>query len=552
MAAKEQIYASPEATVAIGRSRGNGFYNRRVTNMLPLLVTSITPRLSGNMSSLGVEVGSNTITEQRGQKESFSPGLTMAGHVRLGATLNLLAALGYRAITEGIPVATPVNTTVDTGGVKRNRRFLPVAATTSLGVNDYVQIGTVSGTPAATDRSEVHRIVSVVGAARSEVQTITVYGSPTGGTFRLGYNGVKTASLPYNASLAAVTAALEGLPGIGTGNVTVTGTAGTTYVVTFAGALANLPVLLLYAEGDSLTGGTGFGANAGLPGQNDSYIQVDVTTEAVPGVAVELATNLLYDYAAAVAVSKVDPNKQFNSYFFHVQPSDVIDNDGFSVYVKFSNGQNTYSLLFFDGKASSFSLSFSAGNIATFSTDMKFGDVAKVDPSTVTLVQDPSPITLNNTRGSFDYLGNTVDAPRSITVTNTAEIPDDFTLFRYKTQSVQHTGYTLTMTTEGKFVKDLSEKINFNNGDATVSDVIPEYPLSFRFLSQKLIGATAIPYELSIHATDVQYSEYDPNLSTNTFISASIGMIRIVPDGTNENWYFKSVSKNSSDVYGSR
>lgn len=549
--AKEQIYASPEATVAIGRSRGLGFYNRRVTNMLPLLVTSITPRLSGNQSNLGVEVGSNTITEQRSQKESFAPMLSMSGHVRVGAAMNLLAALGYRPITAGIATSTPVNRTVD-GDIKRNRRFLPLDASTGLSVGDYVQVGTVSGPPAlASDRSEVHRIVSIVSTPRSEVQTMTVYGTPTGGTMRFTYKGQRTAALAYNASTAAVQAALEGLSTIGSGNVTVSGVAGSSYVVTGAGALENTPMDLIEADGDALTGGVGYGANAGLPGQTDSFIDVQVTTEAVAAVAVELATNLMYDYADNTAVKRVDPNQPFTSYFFHVQPSDVIDNDGFSVYVKFSNGKNTYSLMFFDGKASSFSLSFSAGSIATFSTDMKFGDVVKVDPSTVTLMQDPSPVTLNNTRGSFNYLGNSVDAPRSITITNTAEIPDDFTLFRYKQQTVQHTGYTLTMTTEGKFIKDLSEKINFNNGDATVSDVLPEYPLDFRFLSQKVIGATSTNYELSIHATDVQYADYDPSLNTNQFVSASIGTIRIVPDGTNENWYFKTVSKMSSDGFAS-
>jgi hypothetical protein len=500
------------------------------------------------MSNLGVEVGSNTITEQRSQKESFSPGLTMSGHIRLGAALNLLAALGYRPVTEGQPVGTPVNTTV-AADIKRNRRRLPVAATTSIGVGDYIQVGTVSGTPAATDRSEVHQVTAVGAATADEVQTLTVYGSPTGGTFKLTYEGESTPALAFNAAPAAVQTALEALSTIGAGNVTVTGTAGTSYVVTFAGTLAATQVSLIEADGDSLTGGVGYGANAGLPGQNDAFIDVAVTTEGATATYLELATALMYDYASGVAVRKVDPNKEFNSYFFHVQPSDPIDNDGFSVYVKFSNGLNTYSLLFFDGKATSFSLSFSSGNIATFSTDMKFADVVKEDPTNITLTQDPSPVTLNNTRGSFNYLGNQVDAPRSITITNTAEIPDDFTLFRYKPQSIQHTGYTLSMTTEGKFVKDLSEKINFNNGDATVSDITPEYPLSFRFLSQKLIGTTAVPYELSIYATDVQYQEYNPQLSTNAFVSASIGMIRVVPNGTNENWYFKCVSRTSSDTF---
>lgn len=104
----------------------------------------------------------------------------------------------------------------------------------------------------------------------SEVQTISVTGSPTGGTFTLTYGGQTTAAIPYNASLAAVQAALQALPNIGSGfeglsplsgyqtypgGVVVTGTPGTSYVVTFQGALANLNVPAITAT-PSLTGGT--------------------------------------------------------------------------------------------------------------------------------------------------------------------------------------------------------------------------------------------------------------------------------------------------------
>lgn len=97
------------------------------------------------------------------------------------------------------------------------------------------------------------------------VQTITVTGGA--GTMVLGDgHGNTTSPLPYNASLAAVQAALQSLPGIGSGfeglapigssgyqqypgGVSVTGTPGSSYVVTFQGALANVQVPALTAVG---------------------------------------------------------------------------------------------------------------------------------------------------------------------------------------------------------------------------------------------------------------------------------------------------------------
>jgi len=57
--------------------------------------------------------------------------------------------------------------------------------------------------------------------------------APTGGTFSLTYGGSSTTQ-SFNATAAAVQAGLAGLPGVGAGNVVVTGAAGGPYTVAFA------------------------------------------------------------------------------------------------------------------------------------------------------------------------------------------------------------------------------------------------------------------------------------------------------------------------------
>jgi len=94
-----------------------------------------------------------------------------------------------------------------------------------------------------------------------EVQTLTIGGTPTGGTFTLTFQSGTTSPITWsnvNATLlAAIDAALEALPNIGTGNVTTaagTLTAGIgTITFTFTGALAKQDVGLMTAT-SSLTG----------------------------------------------------------------------------------------------------------------------------------------------------------------------------------------------------------------------------------------------------------------------------------------------------------
>lgn len=92
-------------------------------------------------------------------------------------------------------------------------------------------------------------------AGTNAVQTVTLGSGNTGGTFTLTFGGQTTSALAYNATSSAVSGALQALLSIGSGNVTVTGSAGGPYTVTFVEALGNGPVGAITGTG-SLTGGT--------------------------------------------------------------------------------------------------------------------------------------------------------------------------------------------------------------------------------------------------------------------------------------------------------
>jgi hypothetical protein len=110
----------------------------------------------------------------------------------------------------------------------------------------------------------VARGYSVTGApvaGTNEVQTITIGGTPTAGSFTLTFEGFTTAAIPWSAVnatlLASIDAALEALPNIGTGGVTTaagTLTAGIgTITVTFTGNVATRAVATM-SWVSSLTG----------------------------------------------------------------------------------------------------------------------------------------------------------------------------------------------------------------------------------------------------------------------------------------------------------
>jgi hypothetical protein len=99
-------------------------------------------------------------------------------------------------------------------------------------------------------------------AGTDAVQTLTVGGTPTSGTFKLAFQGFTTAAITWSATnatlVANIDAALELLPSIGTGGVTTavgTMTAGIgTITLTFAGDHAKRPRSLMTVADNSLAG----------------------------------------------------------------------------------------------------------------------------------------------------------------------------------------------------------------------------------------------------------------------------------------------------------
>jgi hypothetical protein len=105
------------------------------------------------------------------------------------------------------------------------------------------------------DRSLVDTYIgtSTVADGANEAQTVTVTGTPTGGTFTLTYGGQTTAAIAYNATSGVVLSRLQALSSIEDGGVTVSGSAGGPYTVTFT---SGQDVAAMTASGASLTGGT--------------------------------------------------------------------------------------------------------------------------------------------------------------------------------------------------------------------------------------------------------------------------------------------------------
>lgn len=93
----------------------------------------------------------------------------------------------------------------------------------------------------------------------NEVQTVTLNGAPTGGTFTLTFQGQTTAANAFDIAAATLTTNLEALSNIGVGDVSITRTGSGTvsspykHTITFQGALASTDVAQLTST-SSLTG----------------------------------------------------------------------------------------------------------------------------------------------------------------------------------------------------------------------------------------------------------------------------------------------------------
>jgi hypothetical protein len=117
-------------------------------------------------------------------------------------------------------------------------------------------------------------ILDLVGTAEVQAIDLSAGDDPTAGTWTITYSGQTTSALAWNASAAAVQAALEALSNIDVGDVVVT-KSGFVYTLTFAGSLGNVAAVTIGSG--SLTGATSVtvttstaGAGTGLYGPADT------------------------------------------------------------------------------------------------------------------------------------------------------------------------------------------------------------------------------------------------------------------------------------------
>lgn len=129
-----------------------------------------------------------------------------------------------------------------------------------------------------------------VSGGTDEVQTVTITGTPTGGTFTLTFRGVTSAGIAYNASAAVVRAALEAMSTIGVGNVNVGGGPGpgTPWTVTFINTLGRQNVPQMTASAAGLTGGTSpaVAVTTSTAGDNSNVGRITLGTYDKPGTIV--------------------------------------------------------------------------------------------------------------------------------------------------------------------------------------------------------------------------------------------------------------------------
>lgn len=137
--------------------------------------------------------------------------------------------------------------------------------------------GTLAGFPAAVNQG----VSGKYWRAGDQTQTVTINGTPTGGTFTLKSGG-NTASLAYNAAASTVQTAIQGWGGIYSA-VTVSGSAGGPYTITFPAVASNVTAesAPFSVDQTSLTGGTAATSKATIAASGAGG--VDSTIRAVGG-----------------------------------------------------------------------------------------------------------------------------------------------------------------------------------------------------------------------------------------------------------------------------
>ena len=130
------------------------------------------------------------------------------------------------------------------------------------------------------------------------VQTVTINGTPTGGNFNL-YSGGNSTTLAYNAAASTVQTAIRAWGGIYAG-VTVSGSAGGPFTITFPNATSNVmvPSAPFSVDQSALTGGTAATSQATIAATGQGGVDTQLRavggdwTQAAYGVGMDISLRI--------------------------------------------------------------------------------------------------------------------------------------------------------------------------------------------------------------------------------------------------------------------
>lgn len=125
----------------------------------------------------------------------------------------------------------------------------------------FAQAGTVIPANTEVSRSDdstivfetIEEITVLAGTGSDEVQNLSFGSTPDAGSFSIEFDLQVTSPILFSDNAAAVQSSLEALSNIGAGNVSVAGDFASGFDITFQGALAETPVVLISIDSNSLT-----------------------------------------------------------------------------------------------------------------------------------------------------------------------------------------------------------------------------------------------------------------------------------------------------------
>lgn len=231
--------------ISVAEAAGNVANNERQT---------ITPGSSPSGGSFTLTLTSATVdgTTAEGSNQVIAT-TDATGALRVGDATEVDSADGEGILTAGSPTVTSLTTSAGQFATGQPIKGSGIPAGTTIA---SVGAGTLTlSAPAVSSGAKIWLDATTTVAAIDSTTgsfTLSATSIDPSGNERIAATET-TAPIPHNATVAEVAAALEVLPGIGAGNVALTGSAGGPWTVEFKGRLADTYVPQLTADAGRLT-----------------------------------------------------------------------------------------------------------------------------------------------------------------------------------------------------------------------------------------------------------------------------------------------------------